>query len=64
VIEVHPGRLGNTIHGAPVVSPDVLPSLAPLPVVVSVARTGPRERIRAAMARMGFRETRDFVCAA
>jgi glycosyltransferase involved in cell wall biosynthesis len=64
VIEVHPGRLGNTIHGAPVVSPEVLPSLAPLPVVVSVARTGPRERIRAAMVRMGFRETRDFVCAA
>jgi glycosyltransferase involved in cell wall biosynthesis len=64
VIEVHPGRLGNTIHGASVVSPDVLPSLAPLPVVVSVARSGPRARIRAALAEMGFRETRDFVCAA
>ena len=63
VIEVHPGRLGNTIHGARVVPPDVLPSLAPLPVVVSVARPGPRARIRAAMAEMGFRETRDFVCA-
>ena len=43
---------------------DVLPSLAPLPIVVSVARTVPRNRIRAAMAAMGFRETRDFVCAA
>jgi glycosyltransferase involved in cell wall biosynthesis len=64
MVEVHPGRLGNRIHGAPVVSPDMLPSLAPLPVVVSVARTGPRERIRAAMAQMGFRETHDFVCAA
>jgi glycosyltransferase involved in cell wall biosynthesis len=64
VIEVHPGRLGNTIHGAPVLPPDVLRSLAPLPVVVSVARSGPRARIRAAMAAMGFRETRDFVCAA
>jgi hypothetical protein len=46
------------------VSPDVLPSLAPLPVVVSVARPGPRDRIRAAMVEMGFRETVDFVCAA
>ena len=64
VIEVHPGRLGNTIHGASVVSFDVLPSLAPLPIVVSVARTSPRDRIRAAMTQMGFRETRDFICAA
>ncbi len=64
VVEVHPGRLGNTIHGAPVVAPDVLPSLAPLPIVVSVARTVPRNRIRAALVAMGLQETRDFVCAA
>ena len=64
VVEVHPGRLGNTIHGAPVVPPDALPRLARLPVVVSVARHGPREEIRAAMTAMGFRETEDFVCAA
>jgi len=64
VIEVHPGRLGNVIHGAPVVGPEVLASLAPLPVVVSVARSGPRNLIRAAMAEMGLRETVDYVCAA
>jgi glycosyltransferase involved in cell wall biosynthesis len=64
VVEVHPGRLGNTIHGAPVVPPAALPALGSLPVVVSVARCGPRERIRAALTGMGFRETRDFVCAA
>jgi hypothetical protein len=64
VIEVHPGRLGNVIHGAPVVGPEALPGLAPLPVVVSVARSGPRALIRAAMAEMGFRETLDYVCAA
>ncbi len=64
VIEVHPGRLGNVIHGAPVVGPDALPGLAPLPVVVSVARAGPRARIRAAMVAMGLHETRDFICAA
>ncbi len=64
VVEVHPGRLGNTIHGAPVVPPDALARLDRLPVVVSVARQRPREEIRAAMTAMGFRETTDFVCAA
>jgi hypothetical protein len=64
VIEVHPGRLGNVIHGAPVVGPEALPGLRPLPVVVSVARSGPRALIRAALAEMGFREIVDYVCAA
>lgn len=64
VIEVHPGRLGNVIHGAPVVAPEALPDLTRMPVVVSVARSGPRALIRAAMNAMGFRETRDYVCAA
>jgi cellulose synthase/poly-beta-1,6-N-acetylglucosamine synthase-like glycosyltransferase len=34
------------------------------PIVVSVAGAGPRAEIRAALSRMGFRELRDFVCAA
>jgi len=64
VIEVHPGRLGNRIHGAPVVGPDALRDLPPLPLVVSVARSGPRNLIRRALAEMGYEETRDYVCAA
>lgn len=64
VVEVHPGRLGNVIHGAPVVGYEHLPHLPRQPVVVSVAGEGPRRQIREAMAAMGFRETRDFVCAA
>jgi glycosyltransferase involved in cell wall biosynthesis len=64
VVEVHPGRLGNRIHGAPVVAPDALRELPPLPLVVSVARSGPRNLIRRALADMGYEETRDFVCAA
>ncbi|MCC6766003.1 MAG: glycosyltransferase family 2 protein [Deltaproteobacteria bacterium] len=64
VVEVHPGRVGNTIHGAPVIGPDALRALPPAPIVVSVARSGPRGLIRAALADMGFRELRDFVCAA
>lgn len=64
VVEVHPGRLGNTIHGAPVVAPEALRDLPRLPLVVSVARSGPRNLIRRALAEMGLRETEDFVCAA
>jgi glycosyltransferase involved in cell wall biosynthesis len=64
VVEVHPGRLGQRIHGAEVVGVDALPTLARRPVVVSVAGEGPRREIRAFMGRFGFHETRDFVCAA
>ena len=65
VVELHPGRLGNRIHGAPVVAPERLPEIAPRhPIVVSVAGAGPRRQIRAALDGMGFRESRDFVVAA
>jgi glycosyltransferase involved in cell wall biosynthesis len=64
IVEVHRGRLGNRIHGAPVIPPDDLPRLPRYPVVISVAGAGPREQIRAAMRTMGFEESHDFVCAA
>jgi glycosyltransferase involved in cell wall biosynthesis len=64
IVEVHPGRLGNRIHGAPVLAPDALGGLAPCKVIASVAGSVPRQRIREAMRRMGFHEGRDFVCAA
>jgi glycosyltransferase involved in cell wall biosynthesis len=64
IVEVHPGRLGNRIHDAPVVPPQDLPCLPRYPVVVSVAGTGARRQIRAAMRAMGFEELRDFICAA
>ena len=64
IVEVHPRRLGNRIHGATVIAPAALASLPRIPVVVSVAGTRPRSLIRGAMSEMGFEETRDFVCAA
>jgi glycosyltransferase involved in cell wall biosynthesis len=64
IIELHPGRLGQTIHGAPVVPPDALPSLPPLPLVASVAGLEPRTQIRVFLERLGRRETVDYVCAA
>jgi cellulose synthase/poly-beta-1,6-N-acetylglucosamine synthase-like glycosyltransferase len=64
IVEIKRGRLGQTIHGAPVVPPEALAALRGTPIVVSVAREGPRAEIRAALARMGFVETRDYLCAA
>ena len=64
IVELHPRRLGNRIHGAPVVPPDAIPDLPRLPLVASVAGAGPRARIRAALSSLGFQDGRDFVCAA
>jgi glycosyltransferase involved in cell wall biosynthesis len=64
IVEVHPGRLGKTIHGAPVIAPQQLPERRRYPVVASVAGAVARQQIRAAMRAMGFEETRDFICAA
>ncbi len=64
VVEVHPGRLGNTIHGAPVISVEELRAQPRRPLVAAVAGAEPRRQIRDALAALGLRETRDFVCAA
>ena len=64
IVELHAGRLGNLIHGAPVIPRESLCEIPRLPLVVSVAREGPRNEIRRALEAMGFVEMRDFVCAA
>jgi glycosyltransferase involved in cell wall biosynthesis len=64
IVELHPGRLGNTIHGAPVIAPPALEEWRHLPLVASVAGDNARSRIRAALSRMGYRELLDYVCAA
>ncbi|MBW2315660.1 MAG: glycosyltransferase family 2 protein [Deltaproteobacteria bacterium] len=63
IVELHPGRLGQTIHGAPVIEPSGLAGLDG-PIVVSVAGAGPRGQIRQALATLGRVEGEDFVCAA
>lgn len=64
IVEVHPRRIGETIGGAPVISPPALAKQPPYPIVVSVAGAGPRGEIRAALTEMGFREGIHFICAA
>jgi glycosyltransferase involved in cell wall biosynthesis len=64
IVELHPGRLGQCIAGAPVVAPERIPALGASPIVVSVAGERARSQIRAALAQMGRRESVDYVCAA
>ena len=64
IVELHPRRLGNAIDGAPVIPPAALEEWRHLPLVASVAGRVARGRIRAALARMGYREGIDYVCAA
>jgi hypothetical protein len=64
IVELHPGRLGQRIHGAPVVAPEAIPDLPALPLVASVAGAEARGKIRSALAAMGRCEGRDYVCAA
>ncbi len=45
-------------------APDALPALPREPLIVSVARDGPRPEIRAALLAMGFVEGKDYLCAA
>lgn len=65
IVELHPRRIGQQIHGARVIAPDELRGLAVRhPLVTSVAGVKPRTEIRAALVALGLREGRDFVCAA
>jgi glycosyltransferase involved in cell wall biosynthesis len=64
VVEVSPRRIGQTIHGARVISVEELLRDPRGPIVASVAGERPRQLIRAALTQAGLRETEDFVCAA
>jgi glycosyltransferase involved in cell wall biosynthesis len=64
VVDVHPRRLGGTIDGAPVIPVEELRRHRERPIVASVAGEVGRREVRAALAALGFRELRDFVCAA
>jgi glycosyltransferase involved in cell wall biosynthesis len=64
VVELHPGRLGQVIHGAPVVAPQALRDLDGRPIVASVAGLEARSQIRAFLDGLGRREALEYVCAA
>ena len=64
IVELHPGRLGNRIHNAPVIRPEALAHVRRDRIVVSVAGMQARREIRHMLTRLGCVELRDFICAA
>jgi glycosyltransferase involved in cell wall biosynthesis len=64
IVELHPRRIGQRIQGAPVISREALGGPPAPPIVVSVAGAEARALIRAELARKGFQEGQDYICAA
>jgi cellulose synthase/poly-beta-1,6-N-acetylglucosamine synthase-like glycosyltransferase len=64
IVELHQRRIGQRIQGAPVIAPKDLGAPGALPLIVSVAGADARGLIRAELAKRGFNEGSDFVCAA
>jgi glycosyltransferase involved in cell wall biosynthesis len=63
-VEVDPRKLGQRIHGAPVVGPESAPGLGPALHLAAVGQKGARERIRAEARRLGVAEGADFLAVA
>lgn len=62
-IELNPRKLGQTIHGVPVIHPDALPDDGSH-ILSCVAAKGARDEIRSWMTRRGKEELKDFTCVA
>jgi glycosyltransferase involved in cell wall biosynthesis len=65
-VEVHPGKIGQNIHGAPVIPyEELLPRRRELShLLVTVGIKGAREQIREELLSRGFVEEKDFSCVA
>jgi hypothetical protein len=63
-VEVDARRIGQTIHGAPVVGIDAVADLAGALHLAAVGQSGARERIRAEAARLGLQDGRDLIAVA
>lgn len=64
IVELHPRRIGRSIHGAEVIAPEALVPGSEPRIVVSVAGSGPRSNIRDWMSTHGFADGSDFICTA
>ncbi|MEE2902275.1 MAG: glycosyltransferase [Myxococcota bacterium] len=64
IVDLHSGRVGNKILGVPVVAPSAIDELPRIPLIVCVAREGPRAEARRILRVIGREELVDFVCAA
>ncbi|MDD2899392.1 MAG: glycosyltransferase [Desulfuromonadaceae bacterium] len=62
-LDVNPRKIGRTLHGAPVISPEQL-RLNGRKMIVAIGVRGTREQFRAIAAERGWQEGMDFVCVA
>jgi glycosyltransferase involved in cell wall biosynthesis len=63
-VEVHPGRLGQRIHGAPVVPVEAAAATPGALHLAAVGQPGAREEIRRHAARLGLRDGSDLIAVA
>jgi cellulose synthase/poly-beta-1,6-N-acetylglucosamine synthase-like glycosyltransferase len=63
-VDPDPRKIGQLIHGAPVLPPAEVGSVAGALLLSAVSGAGPRAEVRAAAAAAGFREGKDFVAVA
>jgi GT2 family glycosyltransferase len=63
-VELNPKKLGQRIHGLPVVAPDALGAPNGRHVLSCVGAQGARPRIREHLSSKGYVELRDFTCVA
>lgn len=63
-VDTDPRKIGRTVHGAPVVSPDAVEPWLDAFFVAAVGRAGAREGIRRWLAEVGLVDGRDFVAVA
>jgi glycosyltransferase involved in cell wall biosynthesis len=63
-VDLDPRKIGQTIHGAPVIDPAGIDRFRGAFALASVAGPTPRARIRAALETAGWRETVDFCAVA
>ena len=61
VIEVSPRKIGKTIHGTPVISPDQLPDARQNkgPILAAVGAAGARAQIASHLETLGYRAGED-----
>lgn len=61
VVEVAPGKIGQTIHGVPVIAPDQLEPASPdsTPMLVAVGAAGARKKIRTYLSAKEYHPSKD-----
>ncbi len=63
-VDIDPRRIGQTIHGRPVLAPEELAGAPDIPLIAYVASRGARDDIRARLADSRYCEGVNFWCAA